>query len=52
MELPVWVTRETLQVFVIMAITIGFHYFYISTRIANKITEDFATDDTIDDDLQ
>ena len=50
MELPAWMNRETVQIFVIMSITIGFHYFYISNRMAARMND--AIDDTIDDDLQ
>ena len=50
MELPAWINRDTAQIFVIMVITVGFHYFYISSRMVARIN-DLTTDDTIDDDL-
>ncbi len=33
MDLPNWINRETIQLVLIFAITVGFHYYFISSRI-------------------
>ena len=33
MDLPNWINRETIQLALIFVITIGFHYYFISSRI-------------------
>ena len=35
MEVPAWINRETIQIALIVAITVGFHYYYISSKLSS-----------------
>ena len=32
--IPDWINRETIQIAFVVAITVGFHYYYISSKFA------------------
>ena len=41
-RIPEWINRETIQLTLIVLITMGFHYFFISSRIQAQVDETIA----------
>ena len=35
MDIPAWLNRETVQLVLMVAVTLGVHYYFISSRLAN-----------------
>ena len=48
MAIPDWLNRETIQMFLIMAVALGVHYYFISNRLANYKQESEENDADID----
>ena len=50
MAIPDWLNRETVQMFLIMAVALGVHYYFISNRLASYKQDVEDTDADIDGD--
>ena len=50
MAIPEWLNRETVQMFLIMAVALGVHYYFLSNRLANYKQELDENDAEIDGD--
>ena len=42
MQIPDWLNRETVQLTLIVLITMGVHYYFINARMAAKVDETIA----------
>ena len=49
MDIPAWLNREMVQMFLIMVVALGVHYYFISNRLANYKQELEENDADIDD---
>ena len=49
MNIPQWFNRETIQMVVIVMITFGVHYYFITNRLTNNPSEDPLAGENSDD---
>ena len=45
-NIPTWINRETIQMGLVVLVTFGFHYYFISNRIENYRSDEPLEDDT------
>ena len=45
MNIPTWINRETIQMGLVVLVTFGFHYYFITNRIANYNSDEPSDDD-------
>ena len=41
-QIPEWINRETIQLTLIVLITMGFHYYFITSKIQEKVDATIA----------
>ena len=49
MNVPAWLNRETVQMVLVVLVTAGFHYYFITHRLANSSADESSNNSLGDD---
>ena len=49
MNIPAWLNRETIQMVLIVLVTAGFHYYFITNRLGNSSADENSNNSSGDD---
>ena len=49
MNVPAWLNRETVQMVLVVLVTAGFHYYFITHRLANSSADESSNTSSGDD---